>query len=108
MGPILGPIILHLRHGESLGNGVQPGAKCEPRPFNRNVLRHFKIDDFDYVSQISNYELGVVFLLKDAKEVDNIACFQRPPKKYMSSDEPWVCIAAGLVPKNLFHSKPCF
>ncbi|KJA22168.1 hypothetical protein HYPSUDRAFT_41333 [Hypholoma sublateritium FD-334 SS-4] len=45
---------------------------------------------FNPVLNISNYELGVVFLLKTAKEVDHIACFQRPPKKYTSSDEPWI------------------
>ena len=40
--------------------------------------------------QISNYEVGVVFLLKDGKDADRVACFQRPPKKYSSKDEPWV------------------
>ena len=94
--------------GESLGNGVQPGAKCEPRPLIVMFYAISKLLTLTTVSQISNYELGVVFLLKDAKEVDNVACFQRPPKKYISSDEPWVCVAAGLVPKNLVHSKRCF
>ena len=32
----------------------------------------------------------MVFLLKDEKDADRLACFQRPPKKYTSKDEPWV------------------
>ena len=32
----------------------------------------------------------MVFLLKDEKDADRVACFQRPPKKYTSKDEPWV------------------
>lgn len=44
--------------------------------------------------QISNYELGVVFPLKDEAQVNQTACWERPPKKYVSGrDEPWVsCI----------------
>jgi len=45
---------------------------------------------FNPILNISNYEVGVVFLLKDAKEADHIACFQRPPGKYKSTDEPWM------------------
>ena len=43
-----------------------------------------------FTRQISNYEVGVIFLLKDEKDADRVACFQRPPKKYTSKDEPWV------------------
>ncbi|PPQ68438.1 hypothetical protein CVT25_007831 [Psilocybe cyanescens] len=45
---------------------------------------------FNPTLNITNYELGVVFLLKDAQEADSIACFQRPPTKYTSRDEPWI------------------
>jgi len=45
---------------------------------------------FNPILNISNYELGVVFLLKDEKDADRVACFQRPPKKYTSKDEPWI------------------
>ncbi|KAF5314322.1 hypothetical protein D9619_011921 [Psilocybe cf. subviscida] len=47
---------------------------------------------FSPVLNISNYEVGVVFLLKDAKEADRVACFQRPLRKYTSQDDPWVRI----------------
>ena len=40
--------------------------------------------------QISNYEIGVVFPLKDVQHVDRVACWERPPRKYASGDEPWV------------------
>ncbi|KAJ3502585.1 hypothetical protein NLJ89_g8817 [Agrocybe chaxingu] len=45
---------------------------------------------FNPTLNISNYEVGVVFLLKDSKEADGVACFQRPPRKYTSTDEPWI------------------
>ncbi|KDR78204.1 hypothetical protein GALMADRAFT_245252 [Galerina marginata CBS 339.88] len=45
---------------------------------------------FNPILNITNYEVGVVFLLKDAQEADRIACFQRPPRKYTSKDEPWI------------------
>jgi len=45
---------------------------------------------FNPILNISNYEVGVVFLLKDGKDADRVACFQRPPKKYTSKDEPWI------------------
>ncbi|KAF8154246.1 tyrosyl-DNA phosphodiesterase-domain-containing protein [Crassisporium funariophilum] len=45
---------------------------------------------FNPILNITNYEVGVIFLLKDAKEADRVACFQRPPKKYASKDEPWI------------------
>jgi hypothetical protein len=43
-----------------------------------------------YYLQIQNYELGILFLLKDEQEVDRIACFERPPRKYSANDLPWV------------------
>ncbi|KAF8800390.1 phospholipase D/nuclease [Phlegmacium glaucopus] len=45
---------------------------------------------FNPILNISNYEVGVVFSLKDGKDADRVACFQRPPKKYTSKDEPWI------------------
>lgn len=41
--------------------------------------------------QITNYEIGIVFPLKDEAEVNRVACFSRPPRKYAAGvDEPWV------------------
>ncbi|KAF8182897.1 tyrosyl-DNA phosphodiesterase-domain-containing protein [Pholiota molesta] len=45
---------------------------------------------FNPILNISNYELGIVILLKDKDEMDRVACFQRPPKKYTYKDEPWI------------------
>ncbi|KAF9480645.1 phospholipase D/nuclease [Pholiota conissans] len=45
---------------------------------------------FNPILNISNYELGIVFLLKDKDEMDRVACFQRPPEKYTYKDEPWI------------------
>lgn len=51
--------------------------------------------------QVTNYELGIVMPLKTAQEIDRVACWERPPKKYaIGKDEPWVssfsdvCIAS--------------
>lgn len=42
-------------------------------------------------SQINNYELGVVIPLHSLEEIDKVACWERPPQKYISGrDEPWV------------------
>jgi len=45
---------------------------------------------FNPVLNISNYEIGVVFPLKDVQHVDRVACWERPPRKYGSRDEPWI------------------
>lgn len=38
-----------------------------------------------------NYELGIVFPLYDAKDVERVSCFKRPARKYVSEqDRPWV------------------
>jgi hypothetical protein len=39
---------------------------------------------------VTNYELGIVFALKDEADVDRVACYQRPPTRYSSRDRPWV------------------
>jgi hypothetical protein len=42
--------------------------------------------------QITNFEMGIVFSLKDANEADTIACWERPARKYaIGKDVPWVC-----------------
>ncbi|KAF9529923.1 tyrosyl-DNA phosphodiesterase-domain-containing protein [Crepidotus variabilis] len=45
---------------------------------------------FQPVLNISNYEVGVVILLKDENTANKIACFQRPPRKYKRDDDPWI------------------
>ena len=41
--------------------------------------------------QVSNYELGVVVPVYDAKEADDIVCWERPPRSYESQgNQPWV------------------
>lgn len=45
---------------------------------------------FNPVLNVTNYEIGIVFPLKDEAEANRVACFQRPPRKYASSDEPWI------------------
>ncbi|KAF9491900.1 phospholipase D/nuclease [Pleurotus eryngii] len=46
---------------------------------------------FTPVLNIKNYELGIVFPLKDEAEVEKVACWQRPPRTYVPGDDrPWM------------------
>ncbi|KAF9078207.1 tyrosyl-DNA phosphodiesterase-domain-containing protein [Rhodocollybia butyracea] len=45
---------------------------------------------FNPVLNIRNYELGVVFPLKNPAEANKMACFERPPRQYSPKDSPWV------------------
>ncbi|KAJ3848765.1 tyrosyl-DNA phosphodiesterase-domain-containing protein [Lentinula lateritia] len=47
---------------------------------------------FNPIMNIRNYELGIVLPLKDMAEVDKLACFERPPRKYGPDDSPWVSL----------------
>src|ERR1700691_4968437 len=51
-----------------------------------------------FLMQVTNYELGVVFPLKDYDHIDRIACWERPPRKYVLGDDvPWVRFIITLV-----------
>ncbi|KAL0952280.1 hypothetical protein HGRIS_006570 [Hohenbuehelia grisea] len=45
---------------------------------------------FTPVLNIKNYELGIVFPIKDAAHLDKLTCWRRPPRKYGSQDLPWM------------------
>ncbi|EKM76167.1 hypothetical protein AGABI1DRAFT_45345 [Agaricus bisporus var. burnettii JB137-S8] len=46
---------------------------------------------FNPILNITNYEIGIVFPLKDDAEANRVACFERPPRKYTTNvDEPWI------------------
>ncbi|KAM6493152.1 Tyrosyl-DNA phosphodiesterase domain containing protein [Amanita muscaria] len=45
---------------------------------------------FDPILNISNYELGIAFPLRDKQHANKLACWTRPPKQYTSRDEPWI------------------
>ena len=48
--------------------------------------------------QVSNYELGVIIPVYDAKEADDIICWERPPKSYESQgNQPWVSSGIPLL-----------
>ena len=54
----------------------------------RYIKQRTTIDGYEF--QIQNYELGVLFPVKEEQEVDRFACFERPPRKYSTDDLPWV------------------
>ncbi|KAF8498085.1 phospholipase D/nuclease [Russula emetica] len=39
---------------------------------------------------VTNYELGIVFSLKDEADVDRVVCYERPPRRYGFRDRPWL------------------
>jgi tyrosyl-DNA phosphodiesterase-1 len=46
---------------------------------------------FNPVLNVVNYELGVIFPLYDANDVERVSCFKRPARKYVSGqDRPWI------------------
>ncbi|KZS89546.1 phospholipase D/nuclease [Sistotremastrum niveocremeum HHB9708] len=46
---------------------------------------------FNPVLNITNYELGVLLPLRSEAEANDIACFERPPRKYdLKEDVPWM------------------
>ncbi|GLB44401.1 putative tyrosyl-DNA phosphodiesterase [Lyophyllum shimeji] len=45
---------------------------------------------FNPVLNISNFEIGIIFPLRDKEHADSISCFERPPRKYGPGDEPWM------------------
>lgn len=57
-----------------------------------NVRSSFRIvSPINPVFQCSNYELGIVFPLRDEDHANRVACFERPPRRYnLKVDLPWV------------------
>ncbi|KAI0283544.1 tyrosyl-DNA phosphodiesterase-domain-containing protein [Russula brevipes] len=45
---------------------------------------------FTPVLNVINYELGIMFALKDEADVDRVVCYERPPTRYSSRDRPWM------------------
>ncbi|KAL6303385.1 phospholipase D/nuclease [Sparassis latifolia] len=46
---------------------------------------------FSPTLNITNYELGIVLPLRSEKDANKLACWERPPKKYvLGKDEPWI------------------
>ncbi|KAI0772326.1 phospholipase D/nuclease [Trametes elegans] len=46
---------------------------------------------FNPTLNINNYELGVVIPLRSQDEMERVACWERPPPKYVAGrDEPWM------------------
>ncbi|KAI0262793.1 tyrosyl-DNA phosphodiesterase-domain-containing protein [Gloeopeniophorella convolvens] len=45
---------------------------------------------FTPVLNVTNYELGVVFPLKDEAQLNRVVCYERPPKRYGPKDRPWI------------------
>ena len=46
---------------------------------------------FNPVLNVTNYELGVVFPIKDEEQLRRVQLWERPPRRYEREDEPWVC-----------------
>lgn len=55
--------------------------------------------------KITNYEIGIVFPLKDEAEANRVACFERPPRKYGVGDEPWVSNTLPDIPRLITNCR---
>ncbi|KAI0686935.1 tyrosyl-DNA phosphodiesterase-domain-containing protein [Cytidiella melzeri] len=54
--------------------------------------------DFTPILNVTNFELGIVFPLRDEPHLANVACWERPPRKYeVGKDEPWVCSIINVI-----------
>ncbi|KAL1732021.1 hypothetical protein EV714DRAFT_248198 [Schizophyllum commune] len=45
---------------------------------------------FNPVLNVTNYELGVVFPIKDEEQLRSVQLWERPPRRYGKEDEPWI------------------
>jgi hypothetical protein len=55
--------------------------------------------------QITNYEIGVIFPLESTEAANNIACWERPPRKYnLPEERAWV---SGWHPEVVIHWQGC-
>ncbi|PIL25690.1 hypothetical protein GSI_11440 [Ganoderma sinense ZZ0214-1] len=46
---------------------------------------------FNPTLNITNYELGILLPLHSEEEIESVACWERPPQKYViGRDEPWI------------------
>ncbi|KAL1690371.1 hypothetical protein GGG16DRAFT_92394 [Schizophyllum commune] len=45
---------------------------------------------FNPVLNVTNYELGVVFPIKDEEQLRSVQLWERPPRRYGREDEPWI------------------
>ncbi|KIP12180.1 hypothetical protein PHLGIDRAFT_124343 [Phlebiopsis gigantea 11061_1 CR5-6] len=45
---------------------------------------------FNPTLNITNFELGVLFPLRSEEELERVACWERPPRKYSGADVPWI------------------
>ena len=51
-----------------------------------------RIEAAMFLLQIMNYELGIVIPLRTTEEVETVACWKRPARKYVDGvDRAWVC-----------------
>ncbi|KAH9966318.1 tyrosyl-DNA phosphodiesterase-domain-containing protein [Lactifluus volemus] len=45
---------------------------------------------FTPVLNVTNYELGIIFPLKNEAEMKQVVCYERPPRRYGARDRPWI------------------
>jgi len=74
-----------------INNGSVGWAYIGSHNFTPSAWGNLSGSSFNPILNVTNYELGVLFPLKDDAHVDSIACWQRPARKYVFGDDlPWM------------------
>ncbi|KAJ7925350.1 hypothetical protein B0H13DRAFT_2266305 [Mycena leptocephala] len=74
---------LQMRDAKSRSGGVGVHTK------NDNTKSEGK-SDVDIVDAVVNYELGIVLRLERPEDVDAAVAWERPTRKYIEGDAPWI------------------
>jgi len=77
-------------HGPKSSPDKDSGSDVGSHNFTPSAWGTLSGSGFTPILNVTNYELGVVFALKDEADVDRVACYQRPPTRYSSRDRPWM------------------
>ncbi|KAI0633159.1 phospholipase D/nuclease [Trametes polyzona] len=74
-------------NGETLAGWLYVGS----HNFTPSAWGTLSGSGFNPILNVTNYELGIVIPLRTQEEVDRVACWERPPPKYIQGrDEPWI------------------
>ncbi|KAI1791374.1 phospholipase D/nuclease [Ganoderma leucocontextum] len=75
------------RSGQPLAGWVYVGS----HNFTPSAWGTLSGSAFNPTLNITNYELGILIPLHSQEEIDSVACWERPPQKYViGRDEPWI------------------
>ncbi|KAJ3481086.1 hypothetical protein NLI96_g7894 [Meripilus lineatus] len=82
--------IVEIKTDQHKGEKLAGWAYLGSHNFTPSAWGTLSGSSFNPSLNITNYELGIVLPLKTEEDVDAIACWERPAKKYvLGKDQPW-------------------